>query len=64
MPEAFFCYVVETDGFIHTKGQQPRNPHLGAGPEVPADRAPTRLRSPVWCVSDSICTCRATVQNL
>jgi len=31
MPERILLYVVETDGLICTKEQQPRNPHLGAG---------------------------------
>ena len=40
MPEALFCMWLKPDGFIVTTGQQPRNPHLGAGPEVPAYRLP------------------------
>jgi len=36
MPEAFFCmWLKPTDSYIQ-KHKQPRNPHLGAGPEVPA----------------------------
>jgi len=40
MPEALFCMWLKPDGFIVTTGQQPWNPHLGAGPEVPAYRLP------------------------
>jgi hypothetical protein len=38
MPEALFCMWLKPAGFIVTSGQRPRNPHLGAGPEVPAYR--------------------------